>query len=585
MIKFCRLIVLPLIIYVSISCSNTGINETTIAKVDSLFSKWNNINSAGVSVAIWHKGQLITPSYGMADLEMKKAITANTKFDIASMSKQFTVMSILLLEEEGKLSVKDDIRKYLPELPDYGVSITIDQLMAHTSGLRDHFLLMELSDDCGTNTTISNDDVLRLLSRQKTLNFKPGTQQIYCNSGYVLLAIIVERVSKMSFPKFTKKKIFNPLKMYRSAFIDSPTFLANNCAKGYIYNREDSCYVKVPNQSTATGGTGMTTTASDLVKWYLNFNNNKLGKGSPELIKKMLRIPKIDNYIPFKRGYGLYVDNYKNTLNYWMAGSEIGYSSVMTYFPEEDFIAVILSNCSLEIDFANRFDLPNIFLNLSSKKEKGLGNDDKLRKKNKNLHTAEELRQLAGKYFDFNELDMSVFRFKDSALYSLRGLELIPLGRYKFKPRGNNNILKFNVKEEKVELHAQQYSYGDGYEYEYPLRESYASKQSAPQISQRNIKYILGKYKNEGTHKAIEIGINEHGVFAQWEGDSPFDLQPIFGDYLFSFGRYVFIKIDYDKFMQVKGFYLSYDRMRNLYFKKTNNLVRTTNPRFVKLAK
>lgn len=579
MIKVCRLLVLSFLISILLSCSNTGINEDTISQIDSIFSKWDSNNSAGLSIAIWHKGQLMTKNYGMEDIEKRKCITSNTKFDIASMSKQFTVMSILLLEEEGKLSVEDDIRTYLPELPDYGVTITIDHLMAHTSGMRDHFLLMSLTEDCGTNTTISNDDVLKLMSRQNTLNFIPGTQQIYCNSGYVLLAIIVERVSKMSFPEFTKKNIFMPLEMNRSEFINSPTYLSAKCAKGYIYNREDSCYIEVPNQSTATGGTGMTTTATDLVKWYHNFKDNKLGKGSPELIQKMLRIPKIDNYIPFKRGYGLYVDNYKGTLNYWMAGSEIGYSSVMTYFPKEDFVAVILSNCSLEIDYANRYDLSNIFLDISSKKDKSQVKDKILKKEHNDLHSQEELRQLAGKYFDFQELDMSVFRYRDSALYSLRGLEMIPLGRYRFKPEGTNNILNFEVKGNEVKLHSQQYSYGDGYQYKYPLRESHLLKQSAPNITPQNVKEILGEYKAEGTHKSIEIGIGKHGLFAHWEGDSPFDLQPIFGNYLFSFGRYVFIKIDYDSKKQVKGFYLSYDRMRNLYFSKVKYIGYTQNSR------
>lgn len=567
------------------NCSNIYISQEKLSKVDTLFSKWNNINSGGVSVAIWNNGKLITRNYGMADIEKKKAITSNTRFDIASMSKQFTVMSILLLEEEGKLSTNDDIREYLPELPEYGVTITIDQLMAHTSGMRDHFLLMELSNDCGTNNTINNGDVLRLMSRQKTLNFNPGSQQLYCNSGYVLLAIIVERISKMTFSEFTKKNIFSPLKMHNSYFVDSPNYIVDNCAKGYVYSEEDSSYVAVPNYSTVTGGTGMITTASDLVKWYLNFKDNKLGNMNPELIEKLLRVPRIDDYIPFKRGYGLYVDNFRNTLNYWMAGSEIGFSSVMTYFPEEDFIAIILSNCSLEIDYANRYDLSNIILENTSKDSDSSKKDDILKKKNANLHTQQELKQLAGRYFDFNELDISAFRFKDSALYSLRGLELIPVERYKFKPRGTNNILEFKIAEDAIELHAQQYSYGDGYNYSYRLRESHMVKQGDPTISPRNVKEILGSYKNEGTHKAIDINMGERGLTAQWEDDSPFSLQPAFGDYLFSFGRYVFIKIDYDNNRNVKGFYLSYDRMRNLYFSKTDGIVRTSNTHRVKLAK
>ncbi len=538
--------------------------------IDSLYKKWDTLNKPGVSVAVWYKGNLITKSYGYSDIENKRKITSKTKFDVASMSKQFTVMSILLLQENGKLSVNDDIRKYLSELPEYKHKVTIEHLMSHTSGIRDHFLLLQLSKDCGTDTTITNNDVLRLIKRQKDLNFKPGTQQIYCNPGYVLLAIIIEQVSGLSFSEYTKQYIFKPLKMDNSYFIDAPDYLQKKCAKGYLFNPVDSTYQYVPNYSTATGGTGLTTTAEDLVKWYLNFKDNKLGKGNLKLIKKLTSIPRIPNYIPQKRGYGMYVDNYMKKLNYWMEGSEIGYSSVMTYFPEKDFIAIVLSNSSRSTSFRNRYDISNIFLNHDNKVESVTKlSDDELKLKNINLHTPQELKLLSGKYFDSNESDIEFLKFKDSTLYTFRGIELIPTGRYQFKPRGLKKSFKFErLNDKKIKLNTKHYSYGDGYIYDYVLSEYNLIKQAEPAISPANVNNIVGKYKNEGTHKPIEIKFDKNKLSANWEGDTDFDLQPIFDNYLFSFGRSVFIKIDFDKKDNVNGFHLSYRRMRNLYFKK-----------------
>ncbi len=545
------------------------LNEKQIKSIDSLFSKWDNNNSAGMSVAIWHKDNLTTLNYGMSDIEKQIPITDDTKFDIASMSKQFTIMSILLLEEEGKLSVNDDIRKYLPELPDYGEKVTIDNLMTHTSGIRDHFLLLQLTNDCGSDTTITNRDILTLISRQNELSFKPGSQQIYCNSGYVLLAIIIERISKMSFPEFTYKYIFEPLGMMNSYFIDSKTYLSENCAKGYLYNEKDTAFNYIPNYATVSGGTGMTTTASDLVKWYLNFKNNKLGKRKQSLIDKLTRIPKINNYIPFKRGYGMYVDNYNNSLNYWMTGDEIGYSSVMTYFPEQDFIAVVLSNISREIDFNNRYDISNFFVKNNKTKDTSFISDNEQKKKNKHLHTPEELMSLQGKYFDPKELDMEFIRYRDTSLYTYRGTELIPIGKYQFKLKGQKNTFSFKkINDSTIYLKTQQYSYGDDYEYDYPLRESNLKKQSESIINTGNAHDLTGSYKNEGTHKAININLGNTGLSARWEGGGSFELQPIFNNYLLSFSRYAFFEIDYNEDNSIKGFYISYDRMRNLYFKK-----------------
>lgn len=184
--------------------------EPLSARVDEIFAEWNKPDSPGCSVGVSRNGLPVHErGYGMANLELNAPITPASVFEAASISKQFTAMSIMILAQRGQLSLDDEARKYLPELPDYGSPLTIRHLLNHTSGLRDVFLLLELSapqDDSGDR----NELLLKLLARQRTLNSQPGTESQYNNGGYVLLAIIIKRVSGQSLAAFTLANIFNP---------------------------------------------------------------------------------------------------------------------------------------------------------------------------------------------------------------------------------------------------------------------------------------------------------------------------------------------------------------------------------------
>ena len=175
-----------------------------------VFAKWDRANSPGCALGVYHGGQIVYKrGYGMEDLNEEVHITPGTVFHVASMSKQFTAASIVLLAQQGKLSLDDDVRKYIPELPDFGQKITIGNLVHHTSGLRDQWALLELAGWRYSKDLITNEDVMSLLTRQKELNFKPGERHLYSNTGYTLLGLIVKRVSGMSLREFTTKNILN----------------------------------------------------------------------------------------------------------------------------------------------------------------------------------------------------------------------------------------------------------------------------------------------------------------------------------------------------------------------------------------
>jgi CubicO group peptidase (beta-lactamase class C family) len=203
------------------------------ARVDKLFARWSSTDSPGCSLGVSRNGvTMYERGYGMANLELKVPITPLTVFHVASVSKQFAAMSILLLAQHGQLSLDDEVRKYIPELPDYGTRLTIRHLLTHTSGLREGFTLLGLAAPREDGVD-PNDAVVNMLVRQGALNFTPGSDYQYNNGGYTMLGSIVKRVSGQSLRPFADANIFKPLGMAHTHFHDDPTMIVPNRASGY----------------------------------------------------------------------------------------------------------------------------------------------------------------------------------------------------------------------------------------------------------------------------------------------------------------------------------------------------------------
>jgi CubicO group peptidase (beta-lactamase class C family) len=252
-----------------------GLNAATAGQetvVDKVFAEWDSTVSPGCALSVIKDGKIIYKrGYGMADLDHDIPISPETVFHVASISKQFTAAAILLLAQEGKLSLDDDVRKYVPELPDFGALITIRQLIHHTSGLRDQWSLLGLAGWRYSLDLITDDDVLDVMSRQKELNFLPGEKHVYCNTGYTLLAQIVKRVSGQSFREFTTSRIFKPLDMKSTHFRDDHAEIVKHIAYGYVNGEGGNSYrLSVTNFDTV-GATSLLTTVEDLAQWDENF--------------------------------------------------------------------------------------------------------------------------------------------------------------------------------------------------------------------------------------------------------------------------------------------------------------------------
>lgn len=322
-------------------CSSQKLSGDTVTAINSIFEKWNSTNTPGVSLAISRHGEIIySRAWGMADLENKIPNTPSTVFPVASLSKQFTAAAILLLEKEKKLSLDDDVRKYLPELPDFGHTITIRHLLNHTSGLRDwtNLLLFTGVDRFAANT--NNQFILQLLAKQNELNNLPGDEFIYSNSNYTLLPIIVERVSGQSFIDFCHKNIFDPLRLDHTEWLSTK----NNEPTATSYSSSGNGFIKVLLPQKILGHAGLMTTTEDLLKWNQAYLSGQLAGAS--FLNKQLKKGRLNNGTTIPYAAGLRIGNYKGNKFISHNGLGNGNVSFLEYFPEYDFSFVLLSNTS-----------------------------------------------------------------------------------------------------------------------------------------------------------------------------------------------------------------------------------------------
>lgn len=309
-------------------------------QIDQIFAEWNKPQTPGASVAIVKDGRIIfKKGYGSANLEYDISNKPSTIFEIASVSKQFTAFDILLLENQGKLSLDDDVRKFIPELPVFGNAITLKHLLYHTSGIRDEIDLLCMAgwrfDD-----VITHEQIVNLACRQKGLNFTPGNEYRYTNTGYTLLAEVVSRVSGQSFADFTRDHIFKPLGMTSTLVYEDHEKIVRN--RAYSYYSDSSGYKKNVLSSENVGSSSLLTTVEDLSLWAINFENPRVG--SKNLIQKMNERGILNYGDTLSYALGQDVNHFQGLTIIHHAGAVAGYRSLLVRFPEQHFSVILLSN-------------------------------------------------------------------------------------------------------------------------------------------------------------------------------------------------------------------------------------------------
>jgi CubicO group peptidase (beta-lactamase class C family) len=329
----------------------TGQPPDVREKVKGIFAAYDHTDTPGCVVGVSLKGtEVLRAAYGMADLEHDVPLTPDSVLEAGSIAKQFTAAAILLLAQQGKLSLSDPVRKYIPELPDSAKLITIDHLLHHTSGLRDWGAVVDAAGWPRTTRAYSNEQVLDIVTHQKSLNYKPGDEWSYTNTGYNLLAILVERVSGKSLAEFTHENIFVPMGMKSTSWRDD--FQRVVPGRAIAYERSGNAERQLMPFENAYGNGGLLTTVDDLLRWNSRFASSAIGGlglgstglASPGFIQSELEPARLNDGRTLFYAAGLFITEHDHQREISHSGATAGYRAWLGFYPEQQLSVAVLCN-------------------------------------------------------------------------------------------------------------------------------------------------------------------------------------------------------------------------------------------------
>ena len=358
--------------------------DSVTRKIDSLFSRYTTTTPGCAVAIIKNENVVFKKGYGMSNLEYNVPITPSSIFHIASESKQYVAFCMLLLEQQGKLSIDDDIRKYLDYVPDLGKKITIRHLIHHTSGLRDQWQLLA-NAGWQLDDVITQEHIIKLVSKQKALNFEPGEEHLYCNTGYTLMAEIVKKASGLSLREYTDKYIFKPLEMNNTHFHDNYREIVPNRTYSYSPGGPNGYSHSVLSYSTV-GATSLFTTVEDEAKWVMNYENGKVG--GKELLQKMYSQGILNNGKKLTYAFAINMGDYNGWKEIGHGGGDAGFRTYATRFPEQQLGIIVFSNLASFNSYGMAMQVAELLLPPKEKKS-----DNALTLADSNL-----LKKLVGRY-------------------------------------------------------------------------------------------------------------------------------------------------------------------------------------------
>lgn len=518
----------------------------TARQIEKILQPWTHPNLPGLSIAVSRNGQLLfATATGAADMEHGIANDTSTIFEAGSVSKQFTAAAILLLEQDGKLSQQEDVRNYIPELPKYESVITIYDLIHHQSGLRDWGSVAGVEGWERGSRAHTNEHALQIICRQKALNNPPGTEYIYSNSNYNLMAIIVERVAKTSFAEFCKQRIFIPAGMLHTSWRNDYRQIVKNRAIAY-QQTPISLKISMPFED-AHGNGGLLTTPSDLVKWAAFMHAGKLG--GPELLQRQLEEGQFRNGTSHPYAAGLRITHFNGQPLVTHSGATAGYRANLDYFPQQQLSIAILSNTSgfPPVQIAEK--IAALFIPpISSPKPAPLP-----------VFKAapQELKKLEGWYRDSRSDEGIFIKAMDSTL-------VLPT---------KNPILQGSDRS----------LYANGYRILFLKNGMIRSvagpsadtvqfiKEPAVSLTPEQLKQYEGHYESEEANTVIQLTAGETNLQFIKEPNAPLLHNPTYKDGFESSESAIrFIR---NKNGTIKGFYISVGRARRIWFEKNNTAV------------
>src|ERR1043165_5739911 len=318
--------------------------QKVVAGADRAFEKFTKAYVApapGCAAAVSLNGDVVfEKAFGLADLEHNVPNTPQTIFESGSVAKQFTAAALVLLQQDGKLSIDDPVRKYIPELPDYGAPLTIRHLLNHTAGLRDWGSVISLTGAGRGDRVINQDLAFDIITHQRALDFKPGAEYSYSNSGYTLAAIIIERVSKQKYPAFIEERLFKPLGMKNSSWRDDYQRIVPNRAQAYAREGNGPWRLNMPFMNVYGNG-GMLTTVGDWMKWNAMLDSQSLGA---PLVTALQTQGVLNDGRKIAYALGLTIDTYKGMKDVSHGGATAGYQTFLARYPDNKVSVGVMCN-------------------------------------------------------------------------------------------------------------------------------------------------------------------------------------------------------------------------------------------------
>jgi CubicO group peptidase (beta-lactamase class C family) len=527
--------------------------DTTAREVDRVFAAWRDTEGPGCALGVSSKGRVVYErGYGMANLETGTPIRPSSIFHVASVSKQFTAMAIMLLARDGKLSVDDNIRKYLPEIPDYGSPITIRHLLTHTSGLRDQWDLISLARGRFEEDRITEADVMDIVPRQKALNFRPGAEYVYSNTGFTLLGVIVRRVSGESLRAFADARIFKPLGMTSTHFHDDYTMLVPNRTSAYEM-RGGSWHVGIPNFDVY-GATSLFTTTGDLLKWEENLEHPVVGdRALFDLMETPTRLTSGDTSF---YGFGLVIGRYRGARVVEHNGADAGYRSYVGRFPEQGLAIAIACNAAAANTTALARGVADAYLGKSLAPVPAAATAA--------LQPVAlqpgALERRAGTYLQPTTMQVAQISVRNGQLIGGRtaGPVLVPTAENRFRIQGQN-----------VE-----YVFADGEHAGFELRPlaggrpvSFEWRQPAV-VSASALAVYAGDYFSEEVNARYRVSITDSTIVLQTGTSEPMGVRPVYADGFLGGGWTIqFVR----RKGQIVGFEATDTRVRRVAFEKVES--------------
>jgi CubicO group peptidase (beta-lactamase class C family) len=486
----------------SIAFGQPAAPDARLAAVDKIFSSFNN-HTPGCAVGVAQNGKVVLRAgYGMADLERGVPVSPSTVFESGSVAKQFTAAALMLLAQQGKISLDDPMRKYLPELANYGAPVTIRQVIHHTSGLREWRLIAELAGAPEGMYVITNQDLLRHASRQRGLNFDPGTNYSYTNTGFNISTILIERVLGKTFQEYTQEAIFGPLNMTHTRWRDDFRAVVPN--RALAYGLRKNAWVQQTPIENIIGAGGLLTTVGDLLLWNENFTHAKVG--GPEFVKAQQQPATLTSGRTITYAAGLMVKTFDDgTREVSHSGATGGYRTWLGRYPDAGVSVAVMCNAANAVPTRLGRDTARLWTNAAVEKPllSSFSADP------------QKLQNLAGMYRRIRDNSVVELRLRDGSL-TMENARLHPTGEGRFVQDPSRNELRFAAK---------------GFQMVTPDGDVVFEKVDAFKPSAAELAQYVGDYSSEETASTLHVSTAAKGLNIR-VGDSAANvaLEPTFRD-------------------------------------------------------